>query len=208
MIKNFYLKNIIVHAQTAGTIEYAENWTIEDVEIVTADRLPITISNCENVSFSTSGKNRIGLHLSTQKQNHISILAAEFPDFIFHLPEMAGNLKFGIVKDGESKWIKDAEQIKSDLKNQLTYRIADPLLNKGEITFKAISLKNTNGILIEVSAKSLTWKTFTFFTPLAELTAKCSQMINPMLCCQGTAKTMYSMWNGPPSRFITVKAEI
>lgn len=121
---------------------------------------------------------------------------------------MAGNLKFGIVKDGESKWIKDAEQIKSDLKNHvLTYRIADPLLNKGEITFKAISLKNTNGILIEVSANRLP-ENVHLFTPLAELTAKCSQMINPMLCCQGTAKTMYSMWNGPPSRFITVKAEI
>jgi hypothetical protein len=165
MIKNFYLKNIIVHAQTAGTIEYAENWTIEDVEIVTADRLPITISNCENVSFSTSGKTESVYIYPLKKQNHISILAAEFPDFIFHLPEMAGNLKFGIVKDGESKWIKDAEQIKSDLKNHvLTYRIADPLLNKGEITFKAISLKNTNGILIEVSANRLPENVHLFYT--------------------------------------------
>lgn len=78
---------------------------------------------------------------------------------------MAGNLKFGIVKDGESKWIKDAEQIKSDLKNHvLTYRIADPLLNKGEITFKAISLKNTNGILIEVSANRLPENVHLFYT--------------------------------------------
>lgn len=165
LIENFNLENIAIHAQTAGKIEYAGNWTTKNVAIVTADRLPITISNCENVSFSTNGKTESGYIYPLKKQNRISILAAEFPDFIFHLPEMAGNLKFGIVKDDESKWIKDAEQIKSDLKDLvLTYRIADPFLNKGEITCKAIPLKNTNGILIEVSANRLPENVHLFYT--------------------------------------------
>lgn len=165
LIEDFYLENIAIHAQTAGIIEYARNWTIKDVEIATADRLPITPRNCENVSFSISSETEADYLYPLKKQNHVSILAAKFPDFIFHLPEMAGNLKFGIVKEGKSKWIQNAEQIKCDLKNHvLTYSISDSLLKKGEITFRTIPLKNTDGILIEVSAIRIPEGVHLFYT--------------------------------------------
>lgn len=156
IIEDFYLNNIYLKAQQAGSIKYAKNWTIKNVVIQADNHQPIAISNSEKVSFSQKSEKESVFVYPLKKQNNISILAAQHPDFIFCLPEMAGNLKFGIVKEGKSKWIKNAEQIKCDLKNKvLTYRVSDPFFNKGELTFKAISLENSDGILIEVTADRL-----------------------------------------------------
>lgn len=91
-----------------------------------------------------------------QKQEQKSITAAKHPEFGFQLPEMAGNLKFGIIAGSESKWFSDVKQLKTDSKNnQLTYRISDPLLGKGNVLFTVIPLSTTDGILIEVVGYNL-----------------------------------------------------
>lgn len=91
-----------------------------------------------------------------KKQGNKFISASKHPEFAFQLPEMAGNLKFGVIVGGESKWFTDAKQIRTDFKNNLlTYQISDPILGKGNLVFKVISLSNTDGILIEVMGDNL-----------------------------------------------------
>ena len=104
-----------------------------------------TVKSKENIFTNTI--NKLG-----DKQ----ISVAKHPEFAFQLPEMAGNLKFGVIVGDHSKWCSDTKQVRSEFKNNiLTYRISDPILGKGSLTFNVISLSNTDGILIEVSGDRL-----------------------------------------------------
>jgi Endopolygalacturonase len=48
---HFYLNDIHINAQTAGSIKHANNWTTKNISIHPADNLPVSISYSENVSF-------------------------------------------------------------------------------------------------------------------------------------------------------------
>jgi hypothetical protein len=84
------------------------------------------------------------------------IVAGEHPEFGFLLPEMAGNLKFGIIVGSESKWFSAAKsKVTKQNQNSITYNISDPILGKGNIVVKAISMNNTNGVIIEMEGNNL-----------------------------------------------------
>ncbi len=50
-MENFYFNDIRINAQTAGSVRYVENWTIEELYIQSADNKPVQISDSKNVEL-------------------------------------------------------------------------------------------------------------------------------------------------------------
>lgn len=50
-IENFYFSDIRINTQIAGSVKYAENWTIEGLDIQSTDNKPVQISDSKNVEF-------------------------------------------------------------------------------------------------------------------------------------------------------------
>lgn len=92
------------------------------------------------------------------------ILAADYPEFSFLFPEMAGSLKLGIMISNESKWISTLKVKKVDYTSKsISYQIEDTFLQGGCVSFDIISLQDTDGIVIEVSAANLPADTYLFW---------------------------------------------
>jgi hypothetical protein len=52
-MENLYLNNITIHAEKAGTIKHASNWTTANISISSTDNLPTQIIECKNVSLTS-----------------------------------------------------------------------------------------------------------------------------------------------------------
>lgn len=154
---NFFFKNIDADVEQAGRIAFAKNWQFENFNVRARDNQPLSIQDSENVSIPTEEYEKVSFLYSLNTLNDKSdIKAAKHPEFAFLLPEMAGNLKFGIVRNNESKWFQDFEisDVKQSAKG-LIYTLSDPFLDKGEIIFEVLSLSSSDGVIIEVSADRL-----------------------------------------------------
>ncbi|WP_163267201.1 DUF4450 domain-containing protein [Dysgonomonas sp. 216] len=157
VMKNFHLANIKVNAESAGKVAFAADWSMSNVNIRSKDNSKINISDSRNVSQPENAMPATKFAYELNGVNATSkIMAADYPEFGFCLPEMAGNVRFGVIVNGKSKWVKDFEKknVKYD-NNQLVYSISDPLLKKGELTFKVISLSKTDGVVIEVDNENI-----------------------------------------------------
>jgi hypothetical protein len=85
-----------------------------------------------------------------------SIECAQHPEMAFLLPEMAGNLNFGIIVGNESKWMSQTKYHNVKRKgNKLVYKISDPLIADGELFFSVVPLQTSDGIVLEVSGNKL-----------------------------------------------------
>lgn len=95
-------------------------------------------------------------HVLRGKNPSSKIIAALHPEFSFLLPEMAGNLKFGIIKGDESKWLEGFFGVEfSENNNGVKYRLSDPILGEGELLVEAISLSKTDGLILQVEGRNL-----------------------------------------------------
>src|SRR5262245_41702804 len=66
--------------------------------------------------------------------------AGDLPEFALYLPGMGGNLKFGLVKGTQSKWLIDADKIETRYRpGSMIYTIKDALLANGEIVITALA---------------------------------------------------------------------
>lgn len=153
-MRNFYLSDISVNADNAGIVSYAADWSLKNVDIRTKDNSVIEVSNSKDVPIPNKellAKTNFSYNLPTANNNS-EILVADFPEFGFCLPEMAGNLKFGVVIEGVSKWIRDFKDIDAKRNgNRITYIVSDPILKKGNLTFDVISLTSSDGIVLKVN---------------------------------------------------------
>lgn len=77
------------------------------------------------------------------------------PVFTFCMPEMAGQLTFGIIKGEDSKWITDTKIKIKEKKGTFIYIISDPLLGKGRIEFRVVRLTDSDGVILEVEAEGI-----------------------------------------------------
>ncbi|RZK42073.1 MAG: DUF4450 domain-containing protein, partial [Hymenobacter sp.] len=60
--------------------------------------------------------------------------AGDLPEFALYLPGMGGNLTFGLLANGQSKWLIKAENITARYRpGTMRYDIADPLLGAGQL---------------------------------------------------------------------------
>jgi hypothetical protein len=73
--------------------------------------------------------------------------AGDLPEFALYLPGMGGNLKFGIIKNGRSKWLIGADKIETRYRpGAMIYKIGDSLLGKGNLKITVLSLYESEGL--------------------------------------------------------------
>lgn len=155
LMKDFNISHINADVATAGSISFAQNWTFDNILIKTKDFKQIQINNSEQVEYAPEGSKTAFIHSLQGEANKPQIVAANHAEFAFYLPEMAGNLQFGIIVGKESKWLNDVKTTVNYQKNQLTYSIVDPLLGKGNITIEALALSNTDGTVIAIEGNNV-----------------------------------------------------
>ncbi|GAA4756012.1 hypothetical protein GCM10023229_41950 [Flavisolibacter ginsenosidimutans] len=82
--------------------------------------------------------------------------AGDLPEFAMYLPGMGGNLKFGFVKDNNSKWIINATKIESRYRaGSMLYKIEDPLLGSGQLLLTVLALNDDEGMVVKAEGKNL-----------------------------------------------------
>ena len=190
LMKNFHLENIDINTESAGKISYAEDWSMKNIRIRSKDNSQIEIVNSTNVSFPENramADVKFPYLLKNGTRSMSEIIAAGHPEFAFSMPDVAGNLKFGVVVGGESKWISDFAHVDVTFQaNRISYTVSDPILKGGRLTFDAVLLSNSNGIVMEVNHNNLPKSTGLFWSyggaygkPLAETE---SPALKPRYC--------------------------
>jgi hypothetical protein len=96
------------------------------------------------------------VHILQGRNPSSKIITGLHPEFSFLLPEMAGNLKFGVIKGNESKWLESFFGVEfSHENNRVKYSLQDAILGEGKLIIEAISLTKTDGLVVQVEAKNL-----------------------------------------------------
>lgn len=80
----------------------------------------------------------------------------DVPEFAFYLPGMGGNLHFGLMVDGETKWLNDAQFIEARYRaGSRIYTIKDPLLGGGELHLTALAMADAEGFILRGELKNV-----------------------------------------------------
>ncbi|HEX8329821.1 MAG TPA: DUF4450 domain-containing protein [Hymenobacter sp.] len=76
--------------------------------------------------------------------------AGDLPEFALYLPGMGGNLKFGLVANGQSKWLINAANITARYRpGAMLYDITDPLLGAGRLHLEVLAMADAEGVLVK-----------------------------------------------------------
>jgi hypothetical protein len=76
--------------------------------------------------------------------------AGDLPEFALYLPGMGGNLKFGLLVNGQSKWLLKAENITARYRpGAMLYDITDPLLGPGKLHLEVLAMADAEGVLVK-----------------------------------------------------------
>jgi hypothetical protein len=76
--------------------------------------------------------------------------AGDLPEFALYLPGMGGNLKFGLLADGQSKWLIKADNIVARYRpGSMLYDITDPLLGTGKLHLEVLAMADAEGVLVK-----------------------------------------------------------
>ncbi len=79
----------------------------------------------------------------------------DVPEFAFYLPGMGGNLHFGLVVDGETKWLNDAQFVEARYRaGSRLYTLKDPLLGSGELHLTALAMADAEGFVLKGELKN------------------------------------------------------
>ena len=158
LMKNFNLTNIDANVDKAGDIKFARDWEFNNINIRTKNHQSFNIQNSENINLPTTNKaadTKFPYTLDGVK-NDSQIKAADYPEFAFLFPEMAGNLKFGIVQGSESKWLSNFQVCKAEQLNKgLIYKLSDEVLGTGRLIFHTLPLTDSDGMIVEVSSENM-----------------------------------------------------
>jgi hypothetical protein len=81
---------------------------------------------------------------------------SDIPEFGLFMPNMGGNIQFGIISGTKSLWLNNANHIKSRYRaGSRIYEIKDPILGSGTLTITALALSDTEGMVIKVESQNL-----------------------------------------------------
>lgn len=158
IMKNFEFNNINAEVKKTGSADYAQDWTFSNINIKAEDMQPLQITHSKLVDYpQDKDYSIIKFPYELKNSNPKSVIvAANHPEFSFLLPEMAGNLKFGIINGTDSRWFSDLSIIDAKhCNNKIIYTLTDSLLNDGLIKVEAISLSNTEGIVAKLFAQNI-----------------------------------------------------
>ncbi len=79
------------------------------------------------------------------------IEAGDLPEFALYMPGMGGNLKFGLISTGGSKWLIEADTIMARYRpGSMLYDLKDPLLGKGTLHLSILALDDAEGMIIKI----------------------------------------------------------
>jgi hypothetical protein len=79
--------------------------------------------------------------------------AGDLPEFALYLPGMGGNLKFGLIRGTQNKWLIDAQKIETRYRpGSMIYKIKDDLLAGGEIVITALATVHREALILKVES--------------------------------------------------------
>ncbi|MFD1875258.1 DUF4450 domain-containing protein [Hymenobacter bucti] len=82
--------------------------------------------------------------------------AGDLPEFALYLPGMGGNLKFGLLANGQSKWLIQAANITARYRpGTMLYDITDPLLGAGRLHLEVLASATGEGVLVKAQFENL-----------------------------------------------------
>jgi hypothetical protein len=97
-----------------------------------------------------NGKNKFNRALYSQLHTGFRIETSDVPEFGFYLPNMGGNLHFGLWKGNQAKWVNNMQFIEARYRaGSRIYRIHDSLLGKGELTITVLPLSDKDGMILK-----------------------------------------------------------
>lgn len=81
--------------------------------------------------------------------------AGDLPEFALYMPGMGGNLQFGLLADGTSKWLIKADHIQARYQpGAMHYEIKDDLLGNGTLYLTVLAAAEGEGIIIKAEFKN------------------------------------------------------
>ncbi|HET9502514.1 MAG TPA: DUF4450 domain-containing protein [Hymenobacter sp.] len=85
--------------------------------------------------------------------------AGDLPEFALYLPGMGGNLKFGLLAGGQSKWLIKAASITARYRpGMMLYDISDPLLGAGSLHLEVLARADAEGVLVKAQFSNVPQK--------------------------------------------------
>jgi hypothetical protein len=82
--------------------------------------------------------------------------AGDLPEFALYMPGMGGNLKFGLIVEGKTKWLIEAKNIKAIYRaGSMLYEVTDPLLGNGKLFITALALHRAEGFVVKIEATKI-----------------------------------------------------
>jgi hypothetical protein len=82
--------------------------------------------------------------------------AGDRPEFALYLPGRGGNLRLGLVRGEQSKWMHAATAITAHYRpGEMLYEVRDPLLGAGVLRLAAVALPQTAGLIVRVKADGI-----------------------------------------------------
>ncbi len=78
------------------------------------------------------------------------IEAGDLPEFALYMPGMGGNLKFGFIAEGKTKWLIEADSITARYRpGSMLYEIKDSIVGDGKILLTILAINTGEGLLIK-----------------------------------------------------------
>lgn len=82
--------------------------------------------------------------------------AGDLPEFALYLPGMGGNLKFGLMRGGESKWLINAKKIEARYRpGSMIYTMEDPMLSAGRLIITVLALHDREGMIVKLEGNRI-----------------------------------------------------
>lgn len=164
-LKNFWMKDIKGNAQTAGSIQNAENISMEDIEVSCKDGSKVKMQHNKQVRGTIQYKAyepQSGLfdRILNDRAGDSKVVACDHPEFSFLLPNMAGNFKLGLSLGDKSVWLDKAsvKQVTQTDNKGLRYELEVDVPDKkakAKLIVRAAPLKETGGIVLAVEGSQL-----------------------------------------------------
>ena len=86
--------------------------------------------------------------------------AGDLPEFALYMPGMGGNLSFFLIRDNQTRPLKNAQYIKATYRpGSMLYDIRDPLLGPGTLHLTILALADAEGLIIKLTGDNLDAKT-------------------------------------------------
>ena len=138
----FLIGSFVLHAQTNNTLWHNKERTIH---------------------YQPQGNDFV-LYKGTRKFNRalyggntaFRVETGDLPEFALYMPGMGGNCKIGISVNNKSKWITEANSIKTVYRpGSMLYQIKDSLLGSGQINITVLALADAEGMVLKIETADI-----------------------------------------------------